>query len=49
MRDCECIQNFVHKVEGEREIERPDETGCESVDWIQLAQDKFQEQDSVNL
>jgi hypothetical protein len=49
MRNHICIQNFVHKVVGQRFLERPDEIGCEDEEWVQPAQDKFQGWDGVNL
>jgi hypothetical protein len=49
LRDHTCIQNFVHKVVGQRFLERPDEIRREDEEWVQPAQDKFQGLDVVNL
>jgi len=49
MRDHICIQNFVHKVVGQRFLERPDEIGHDDEEWVQSAQDKFQGWDVVKL
>jgi hypothetical protein len=51
-RGEECVQVFMGKLEGKRQLERPRrrwedcirmdlrEIGCGSVDWIHLAQDR---------
>ena len=49
MRDHTCVNSFVHKVVGQRFLERSDEIGHEDEEWVQLAQDKFQGWDTVNL
>jgi len=49
MREHTCVQNFVHRVVGQRFLERPDEIGHDDEEWVQPAQDKFQRWDVVNL
>jgi hypothetical protein len=49
LRDQTCIQNFVHKVVGQRFLERPDEIRREDEEWVQPAQEKSQGWDVENL